>query len=88
MNQNKYKYLDKLYIRETKDPNKWDWFREDYDNWLNYWDYTISLDTKYRNWWVDWLYDPRRLRDDKIDTILSEESMGNLSERLPKSLFR
>jgi hypothetical protein len=91
MNRNKYKYFDKLYLQETKHPESRDyyseWYGYDHKHFENFWEYEYYLNSKYHDWYGDWLDDPKRLRDFKIDEILSGE-MGNLGLIMPKSLFK
>ena len=92
MNRNKYKYFDKLYLQETKHPESrgyydW-WYGHDKDDYDCFWEYEHHLIIISWDWWGDWLDDPSRLRDSKIDEILSNNNFGNLGERMPKSLFK
>jgi hypothetical protein len=93
MNRKKYKYFDKLYIQETKLVESkgyyYEWYGFDYEDYEAFWDYERYLVSKSWDWYGDWLDDPSRIRDSKIDEILSEGiNIGNLGMRMPKSLFK
>ena len=91
MNRNKYKYFDSLSIKETKcNVYGYYWWYDDpdYTKYNKYLEYEYYIDSKYAEYYYDWLYDPSRLRDIKIDELLSDTPFGNLSLKIPKSLFK
>ena len=85
MNPSKYKYFDKLYMEETRLPPYYWWDDDCYNTFLENNEYYYESSSYY--YYYDWLNDITRLRNEKIEEILSE-NFGNLKHRIPKSLFK
>ena len=92
MNKNKYKYFDKLHIEEARCAIKggylYEWFGDDYQDHNDFWEHEYELNSRYDGWYYNWINDPSRIRNSKIDQILSVGEVGNIFPSIPKSLFK
>ena len=90
MNPIKYKYFDKLIVNEARRCSRYNgWYDiDEYDDINDFHSYENYLNGRYYIWYYEWLDDPRRLRDIKIDELLSDVHIGNIGLKMPKSLFK